>query len=138
MNRHEANSSFYESIQSEHEQQNAARVEKMLVTEAAQYGVPVEEYKLAWLMSISVEAENKRLETIKKANEAAHHREQQRRASIRSATVPELMRSIVSKAPIEMFADVRAYWATGALSPRLIEWMAQRGNTNANSDNSRQ
>ena len=112
------------------------RLNEELKQEAAAMGVPYEEYKLGhtlWMLNGSREAAEKHKLELEKAEREAHHKEQQRRATIRNASASELMRSLVAKAPTELFPDVQTYRTTGALSSRLIDWISH-----ANSDHTRQ
>ena len=85
------------------------------------------------MLHISLEAQMKAAERKQIEDMQAHHKEEQRKANIRNASVSELMRSIVNKAPAELFPDVQTYRTTGALSSRLIDWISH-----ANSDHTRQ
>ena len=125
MNKHEANNAIEQQISSE----KLARHNQLMAEEAKACNAPLDQYELGHSWQGAIEAQAKAAERKKYEAEQAHHKEEQRKASIRNASVSELMRSIVNKAPAEMFGDVRAYWATGALSPRLIDWI-QHANDN--------
>ena len=125
MNKHEAINAIEQQISSE----MLARHNQRMAEEAKACNAPLEQYKLGHALHVHIKAQAKAAERKKYEAEQAHHKEEQRKASIRNASVSELMRSIVNKAPAEMFGDVRAYWATGALSPRLIDWI-QHANDN--------
>ena len=122
----------WEAEKEDADYQSSQLLNEDLKQTAAAMGVDYEQYKLGyelWVLNgTRAGAERRKLE-LEKAEREAHHKEEQRKASIRNASVSELMRSIVNKAPAEMFGDVRAYWATGALSPRLIDWI-QHANDN--------
>ena len=125
MNKHEANNAIEQQISSE----MLARHNQRMAEEAKACNAPLEQYELGHMLHISLEAQMKSAERKQIEDMQAHHKEEQRKASIRNASVSELMKSLVAKAPAEMFGDVRAYWATGALSPRLIDWI-QHANDN--------
>ena len=122
----------WEAEKEDADYQSSQLLNEDLKQTAAAMGVDYEQYKLGyelWVLNgTRAGAERRKLE-LEKAEREAHHKEQQRRATIRNASVSELMKSLVAKAPAEMFGDVRAYWATGALSPRLIDWI-QHANDN--------
>ena len=129
MNKHEANNAFEQQISSE----NQARHNQLMAEEAKACNAPLDQYELGHMLHISLEAQMKVAERKKYEDEQAHHKEEQRKASIRNASVSELMRSLVAKAPTELFPDVQTYRTTGALSSRLIDWISH-----ANSDHTRQ
>ena len=129
MNKHEANNAFEQQISSE----MLARHNQRMAEEAKACNAPLDQYKLDHALHVGIEAQAKAAERKKYEAEQAHHKEEQRKASIRNASVSELMRSLMAKAPTEMFPDVLAYRSTGLLSNRLIDWIS-----NANSDHTRQ
>ena len=129
MNKHEANNAFEQQISNE----QLARYNQLMAEEAQACNAPLEQYKLGHALHVHIEAQAKAAEREKYEAEQAHHKEEQRKASIRNASVSELMRSLVAKAPTELFPDVQTYRTTGALSSRLIDWISH-----ANSDHTRQ
>ena len=129
MNKHEANNAFEQQISNE----QLARYNQLMAEEAQACNAPLEQYKLGHALHVHIEAQAKAAEREKYEAEQAEHKEEQRKASIRNASVPELMRSLVAKAPTELFPDVQTYRTTGALSSRLIDWISH-----ANSDHTRQ
>ena len=129
MNKHEANNAIEQQISSE----MLARHNQRMAEEAKACNAPLEQYKLGHALHVHIKAQAKAAEREKYEAEQAHHKEEQRKASIRNASVSELMRSLVAKAPTEMFPDVLAYRSTGLLSNRLIDWISH-----ANSDHTRQ
>ena len=129
MNKHEANNAFEQQISNE----QLARYNQLMAEEAKSYHAPLEQYKLGHALHVHIEAQTKAAERKQYEAEQAKHKEEQRKASIRNASVPELMRSLVAKAPTELFPDVQTYRTTGALSSRLIDWISH-----ANSDHTRQ
>ena len=129
MNKHEANNAFEQQISNE----QLARYNQLMAEEAQACNAPLEQYKLGHALHVHIEAQAKAAEREKYEAEQAEHKEEQRKASIRNASVPELMRSLVAKAPTELFPDVQTYRTTGELSSRLIDWISH-----ANSDHTRQ
>ena len=129
MNKHEANNAFEQQISAQMKEYHDHRME----VEAKAFNAPLEQYKLGHVLHVHIEAQTKAAERKKYEAEQAKHKEEQRKASIRNASVPELMRSLVAKAPTEMFPDVQTYRTTGELSSRLIDWIYH-----ANSNNTRQ
>lgn len=129
MNKHEANNAIEQQISSE----MLARHNQRMAEEAKACNAPLEQYKLGHALHVHIEAQAKAAEREKYEAEQARHKEEQRKASIRNASVSELMRSLVAKAPAELFPDVQAYRTTGALSSRLIDWIYH-----ANSNHTRQ
>ena len=127
MNKHEANNAIEQQISSE----KLARHKQLMAEEAQACNAPLDQYELGHALHVGIEA--KAAERKKYEAEQAHHKEEQRKASIRNASVSELMRSIVNKAPAELFPDVQTYRTTGELSSRLIDWISH-----ANSDHTRQ
>ena len=125
MNKHEANNAFEQQICSE----MLARHNQLMAEEAKACNAPLDQYELGHSWHLVIEAQTKAAERKKYEAEQAHHKEEQRKASIRNASVSELMRSLVAKAPTEMFPDVQTYRTTGALSSRLIDWI-QHANDN--------
>ena len=124
MSRHDANNAFEQQISSE----MLARHNQRMAEEARACNAPLEQYKLGHALHVHIEAQTKAAERKKYEAEQAHHKEEQRKASIRNASVSELMRSLVAKAPTEMFPDVQTYRTTGALSSRLIDWISHANN----------
>ena len=124
MNKHEANNAFEQQISNE----MLARHNQLMAEEAKACNAPLEQYKLGHALHVHIEAQAKAAEREKYEAEQAHHKEEQRKASIRNASVSELMRSIVNKAPAELFPDVQTYRTTGALSSRLIDWISHANN----------
>ena len=129
MNKHEANNAIEQQISSE----KLARHKQLMAEEAQACNAPLDQYELGHALHVGIEAQAKAAERKKYEAEQAHHKEEQRKASIRNASVSELMRSLVAKAPTEMFPDVQTYRTTGELSSRLIDWISH-----ANSDHTRQ
>ena len=129
MNKHEANNAIEQQISSE----MLARHNQLMAEEAKACNAPLDQYELGRSWHLVIEAQTKAAERKKYEAEQAHHKEEQRKASIRNASVSELMRSIVNKAPAELFPDVQTYRTTGALSSRLIDWISH-----ANNDHTRQ
>ena len=129
MNKHEANNAIEQQISSE----KLARHKQLMAEEAKACNAPLEQYELGLSWHLAIEVQAKAAEREKYEAEQAHHKEEQRKASIRNASVSELMRSLVAKAPTELFPDVQTYRTTGALSSRLIDWISH-----ANSDHTRQ
>ena len=129
MNRHDANNAFEQQISAQMKEYHDHRME----VEAKAFNAPLEQYKLGNALHVGIEAQAKAAERKKYEAEQAHHKEEQRKANIRNASVAELMRSLMAKAPTEMFPDVLAYRSTGLLSNRLIDWIAH-----ANRDHTRQ
>lgn len=125
MNKHDANNAFEQQISNE----KLAHHNQLMAEEANACNAPLDQYELGHALHVGIEAQMKAVERKKYEAEQSLHKEEQRKASIRNASVSELMKSLVAKAPAEMFGDVRAYWATGALSPRLIDWI-QHANDN--------
>ena len=124
MNKHEANNAIEQQISSE----KLARYNQLMVEEAQACNAPLDQYELGHSWHLAIEAQTKAAERKKYEAEQAHHKEEQRKASIRNASVSELMRSIVNKAPAELFPDVQTYRTTGALSSRLIDWISHANN----------
>ena len=124
MNKHEANNAIEQQISSE----MLARHNQLMAEEAKACNAPLDQYKLGHSWQGAIEAQAKAAERKKYEAEQAHHKEEQRKASIRNASVSELMRSIVNKAPAELFPDVQTYRTTGALSSRLIDWISHANN----------
>ena len=124
MNKHDANNAFDQQISSE----KLARHKQLIVEEAKACNAPLEQYELGLSWHLAIEAQAKAAEREKYEAEQAHHKEEQRKASIRNASVSELMRSLVAKAPTELFPDVQTYRTTGALSSRLIDWISHANN----------
>ena len=124
MNKHEANNAFEQQISSE----MLARHNQLMAEEAKACNAPLDQYKLGHALHVGIEAQAKAAERKKYEAEQAHHKEEQRKANIRNASVSELMRSIVNKAPAELFPDVQTYRTTGALSSRLIDWISHANN----------
>ena len=124
MNKHEANNAFEQQISNE----QLARYNQLMAEEAQACNAPLEQYKLGHALHVHIEAQAKAAEREKYEAEQAEHKEEQRKASIRNASVPELMRSLVAKAPTELFPDVQTYRTTGALSSRLIDWISHANN----------
>ena len=124
MNRHDANNAFEQQISNE----KLARLNQLMAEEAQACNAPLEQYELGRSWHLVIEAQTKAAERKKYETEQAHHKEEQRKASIRNASVSELMRSIVNKAPAELFPDVQIYRTTGALSSRLIDWISHANN----------
>ena len=129
MNKHDANNAFEQQVSNE----KLARHKQLIVEEAKACNAPLEQYELGLSWHLAIEVQAKAAEREKYEAEQAHHKEEQRKASIRNASVSELMRSLVAKAPTEMFPDVQTYRTTGALSSRLIDWISHE-----NSDHTRQ
>ena len=129
MNKHDANNAFEQQVSNE----KLARHKQLIVEEAKACNAPLDQYELGHALHVGIEAQAKAAERKKYEAEQAHHKEEQRKASIRNASVSELMRSLVAKAPTELFPDVLAYRSTGLLSNRLIDWISH-----ANSDHTRQ
>ena len=124
MNKHDANNAFEQQISNE----KLARHKQLIVEEAKACNAPLEQYELGLSWHLAIEAQAKAAEREKYEAEQAHHKEEQRKASIRNASVSELMRSLVAKAPTELFPDVQTYRTTGALSSRLIDWISHANN----------
>ena len=124
MNKHEANNAIEQQISSE----MLARHNQRMAEEAKACNAPLEQYELGLSWHLAIEAQTKAAEREKYEAEQAHHKEEQRKASIRNASVSELMRSLVAKAPTELFPDVQTYRTTGALSSRLIDWISHANN----------
>ena len=124
MNKHDANNAFEQQISSE----MLARHNQRMAEEAKACNAPLDQYELGHSWHLAIEAQTKAAERKKYEAEQAHHKEEQRKASIRNASVSELMRSIVNKAPAELFPDVQTYRTTGALSSRLIDWISHANN----------
>ena len=124
MNKHDANNAFEQQISNE----KLARHKQLIVEEAKACNAPLEQYELGLSLHIAIEVQAKAAEREKYEAEQAHHKEEQRKASIRNASVSELMRSLVAKAPTELFPDVQTYRTTGALSSRLIDWISHANN----------
>ena len=124
MNKHEANNAIEQQISSE----KLARHKQLMAEEAQACNAPLDQYELGHSWHLAIEAQTKAAERKKYEAEQAHHKEEQRKASIRNASVSELMRSIVNKAPAELFPDVQIYRTTGALSSRLIDWISHANN----------
>ena len=124
MNKHEANNAIEQQISSE----KLARLNQLIAEEAKACNAPLDQYELGHSWHLVIEAQTKAAERKKYEAEQAHHKEEQRKASIRNASVSELMRSIVNKAPAELFPDVQTYRTTGALSSRLIDWISHANN----------
>ena len=129
MNKHEANNAIEQQISSE----KLARHNQLMAEEAQACNAPLDQYELGHSWHLAIETQAKAAEREKYEAEQAKHKEEQRKASIRNASVSELMRSLVAKAPTELFPDVLAYRSTGLLSNRLIDWISH-----ANSDHTRQ
>ena len=129
MNKHEANNAIEQQISSE----KLARYNQLMAEEAQACNAPLDQYELGHSWHLAIETQAKAAEREKYEAEQAKHKEEQRKASIRNASVSELMRSLVAKAPTELFPDVQTYRTTGALSSRLIDWISH-----ANSDHTRQ
>ena len=124
MNKHEANNAFEQQISNE----KLARLNQLIAEEAKACNAPLDQYKLGHALHVAIEAKTKAAEREKYEAEQTRHKEEQRKASIRNASVSELMRSIVNKAPAELFPDVQIYRTTGALSSRLIDWISHANN----------
>ena len=124
MNKHDANNAFEQQISNE----KLARHKQLIVEEAKACNAPLEQYELGLSWHLAIEVQAKAAEREKYEAEQAHHKEEQRKASIRNASVSELMRSLVAKAPTELFPDVQTYRTTGALSSRLIDWISHANN----------
>ena len=124
MNKHDANNAFEQQISNE----KLARHKQLIVEEAKACNAPLEQYELGLSWHLAIEVQAKAAEREKYEAEQAHHKEEQRKASIRNASVSELMRSLVAKAPTELFPDVQIYRTTGALSSRLIDWISHANN----------
>ena len=124
MNKHEANNAFEQQISNE----KLARHNQLMAEEAKACNAPLDQYELGLSWHLAIEAQVKAAEREKYEAEQAHHKEEQRKASIRNASVSELMRSLVAKAPTELFPDVQTYRTTGALSSRLIDWISHANN----------
>ena len=124
MNKHEANNAFEQQVSNE----KLARHKQLIVEEAKACNAPLEQYELGLSWHLAIEVQAKAAEREKYEAEQAHHKEEQRKASIRNASVSELMRSLVAKAPTELFPDVQTYRTTGALSSRLIDWISHANN----------
>ena len=119
MNKHEANNAFEQQICSE----MLARHNQLMAEEAKACNAPLDQYELGLSWHLAIEAQAKAAERKKYEAEQAHHKEQQRRATIRNASVSELMNSMVAKAPLAIFSDVRAYLDTGHMPEPLKEWV---------------
>ena len=119
MNKHEANNAFEQQISNE----NQARHNQLIAEEAKACNAPLEQYELGLSWHLAIEAQAKAAEREKYEAEQAHHKEQQRRATIRNANVSELVKSMVSKAPLAIYSDVRAYLDTGHMPDPLKEWV---------------
>ena len=121
----------WEAEKEDADYQSSQLLNEDLKRTAAAMGVDYEQYKLGyelWILNgTRAGAERRKLE-LEKAEREAHHKEQQRRATIRNASVSELMSSLVAKAPTEMFPDVQTYRTTGELSSRLIDWISHANN----------
>ena len=124
MNKHDANNAFEQQVSNE----KLARHKQLIVEEAKACNAPLEQYELGLSWHLAIEVQAKAAEREKYEAEQAHHKEEQRKASIRNASVSELMRSLVAKAPTELFPDVQTYRTTGALSSRLIDWISHANN----------
>ena len=124
MNKHDANNAFEQQVSNE----KLARHKQLIVEEAKACNAPLEQYELGLSWHLAIEAQTKAAERKKYEAEQEHHKEEQRKASIRNASVSELMRSLVAKAPTELFPDVQTYRTTGALSSRLIDWISHANN----------
>ena len=124
MNKHEANNAIEQQISNE----KLARYNQLMAEEAQACNAPLDQYELGLSWHLAIEAQVKAAEREKYEAEQAHHKEEQRKASIRNASVSELMRSLVNKAPAELFPDVQTYRTTGALSSRLIDWISHANN----------
>ena len=124
MNKHEANNAIEQQVSNE----KLARHKQLIVEEAKACNAPLEQYELGLSWHLAIEVQAKAAEREKYEAEQAHHKEEQRKASIRNASVSELMRSLVAKAPTELFPDVQTYRTTGALSSRLIDWISHANN----------
>ena len=124
MNKHDANNAFEQQVSNE----KLARHKQLIVEEAKACNAPLEQYELGLSWHLAIEVQAKAAEREKYEAEQAHHKEEQRKANIRNASVSELMRSIVNKAPAELFPDVQTYRTTGALSSRLIDWISHANN----------
>ena len=111
--------------------QSSKLLDEDLKRTAAAMGVDCEQYKLGyelWILNGTRAGLERRKLELEKAEREAHHKEQQRRATIRNASASELMRSLVAKAPVELFPDVQTYRTTGELSSRLIDWISHANN----------
>ena len=124
MNKHDANNAFEQQVSNE----KLARHKQLIVEEAKACNAPLEQYELGLSWHLAIEVQAKAAEREKYEAEQAHHKEQQRRATIRNASASELMRSLVAKAPVELFPDVQTYRTTGELSSRLIDWISHANN----------
>ena len=124
MNKHDANNAFEQQIRNE----KLARHKQLMAEEAQACNAPLDQYELGHSWHLAIEAQTKAAEREKYEAEQAHHKEEQRKASIRNASVSELMRSLVAKAPTELFPDVQTYRTTGELSSRLIDWISHANN----------
>ena len=124
MNKHDANNAFEQQVSNE----KLARHKQLIVEGAKACNAPLEQYELGLSWHLAIEVQAKAAEREKYEAEQAHHKEEQRKASIRNASVSELMRSLVAKAPTELFPDVQIYRTTGALSSRLIDWISHANN----------
>ena len=124
MNKHDANNAFEQQVSNE----KLARHKQLIVEEAKACNAPLEQYELGLSWHLAIEVQAKAAEREKYEAEQAHHKEEQRKASIRNASVSELMRSLVAKAPTELFPDVQTYRTTGELSSRLIDWISHANN----------
>ncbi len=124
MNKHEAINAIEQQISSE----MLARHNQRMAEEAKACNAPLEQYELGLSWHLAIEVQAKAAEREKYEAEQAYHKEEQRKASIRNASVSELMRSLVAKAPTELFPDVQTYRTTGALSSRLIDWISHANN----------
>ena len=119
MNKHEANNAIEQQISSE----MLARHNQRMAEEAKACNAPLEQYELGLSWHLAIEVQAKAAEREKYEAEQAHHKEQQRRATIRNASVSELMSSMIAKAPLAIFSDVRAYLDTGHMPEPLKEWV---------------
>ena len=124
MNKHDANNAFEQQVSNE----KLARHKQLIVEEAKACNAPLEQCELGLSWHLAIEVQAKAAEREKYEAEQAHHKEEQRKASIRNASVSELMRSLVAKAPTELFPDVQTYRTTGELSSRLIDWISHANN----------
>ncbi len=116
----------WEAEKEDADYQSSQLLNEDLKRTAAAMGVDYEQYKLGyelWILNgTRAGAERRKLE-LEKAEREAHHKEQQRRATIRNASVSELMSSMIAKAPLAIFSDVRAYLDTGHMPEPLKEWV---------------